>query len=47
MSGPATPCISIMPDGSASTYTPKRKPSRHGIAKVDGKYIRTERERGL
>jgi len=45
--GPATKCISIMPDGSASYFTPKKPASRKGIAFVNGKAMRTEKEKAL
>jgi hypothetical protein len=45
--GPISKCISIMPDGSAEFYTPKKKPARKGIALVDGKFIRTVKEKAL
>jgi hypothetical protein len=45
--GPATKCISIMPDGSAEFFTPKKKAPRKGITFVKGKAMRFEKEKAL
>lgn len=48
--GPKQECITFNmndPDGEASYFTPKKPPPRKGIKRVNGRFIRYEKERGL
>lgn len=46
-SAAATKCVSIMPDGTATFFTPKKPKSRKGITFVDGQAMRFEKEKAL